>query len=598
MNKFNFKNLTPFKWFVLENFPFIEADFDALTEWQLFCKLGKEINKIIESQNTVGTEMENLSQAFIELQNYVNNYFDNLDVQEEINNKLNDMAEQGLLQQYINEFLRLNAMLCFNTVADMLANNNLINGSYAKTLGFYTINDGGSAMYKIRSLNENEEVDNTFTFLTNNNLVAELIIKDKTISLLEIGCKSDNTENCDTKIYKAISKLQNGGTLFIPTGKYLVSHIAIDFDVTNLNIVGQGFESTLYNNTTAWTIEFLNKVVDLYIDNMSIWCNNNAYGIKFTKPIDGNNGRIRINNITIRNCRKGIYAHSMVYFDMKCVHIGVTNTNSDNNENYAMDYDGYEYNSFDTCSFNANSRSDFPLVILHQANWLNFFNCEFAYGGIGLLFDTENTTSTSGQININNCKLYNLTTGIELKISTKAINVIKIIQNTFYNKGLVNTERFLKVTTTSNQKVYNLMVENNSFNKVLNESMSYAIECDDDTLSNSAFINNQSNYNTANYMKLNNNIPTLFSDFNAQRIRTQNITGNGSTTVFTLYNGNNQLPILPRTPLFAVNIPDLNIPYSVKTYYESSNPTQLRGQIIFTTPPPAGTYAVNYQLIY
>ena len=95
MNKFGYKNLTPFKWFVLENFPFIEADFDALTEWQIFCKLGKEINKIIDSQNAVGSEMEKISQAFIELQNYVDNYFKNLDVQDEINNKLNEMAEDG-----------------------------------------------------------------------------------------------------------------------------------------------------------------------------------------------------------------------------------------------------------------------------------------------------------------------------------------------------------------------------------------------------------------------------------------------------------------------------------------------------------------------
>lgn len=102
MNKFDYKNLTPFKWFVLENFPFIEADFDALTEWQLFCKLGKEINKIIDSQNTVGSEMEKFTQAFIELQNYVNNYFENLDVQEEINNKLNEMAQDGTLTQLIN----------------------------------------------------------------------------------------------------------------------------------------------------------------------------------------------------------------------------------------------------------------------------------------------------------------------------------------------------------------------------------------------------------------------------------------------------------------------------------------------------------------
>jgi hypothetical protein len=104
MNKFNFNKLTPFKWFVLENFPFLEADFDALTEVQLFYKLGKEINKIIDSQNVVGTEMEKFSQAFIELQNYVNDYFKNLDVQEEINNKLNEMASDGTLAKIIEDY--------------------------------------------------------------------------------------------------------------------------------------------------------------------------------------------------------------------------------------------------------------------------------------------------------------------------------------------------------------------------------------------------------------------------------------------------------------------------------------------------------------
>ena len=85
MNKFDYKNLTPFKWFVLENFPFIEADFDALTNWQLFCKLGKEMNKIIDSQNIVGSQMENVTNAFIELQAYVDNFFTDLNVQEQIN---------------------------------------------------------------------------------------------------------------------------------------------------------------------------------------------------------------------------------------------------------------------------------------------------------------------------------------------------------------------------------------------------------------------------------------------------------------------------------------------------------------------------------
>lgn len=102
---FDYKNLSPFKWFVLENFPFIEADFDALTEWQLFCKIGKEINKIIDSQNVVGEQAETLTNAFNTLYNYVHDYFENLDVQDEINNKLNEMTESGELQQIVGEYL-------------------------------------------------------------------------------------------------------------------------------------------------------------------------------------------------------------------------------------------------------------------------------------------------------------------------------------------------------------------------------------------------------------------------------------------------------------------------------------------------------------
>ena len=131
MSNFDYKNLTPFKWFVLENFPFIEADFDALSEWQLFCKLGKELNKLINSTNTLGTQVEDLT-----------NYFNNLDVQDEIDNKLNEMAESGELEEIIAQYLQLAGLLCFNTVNDMKNATNLINGSFVKTFGLNEYNDG------------------------------------------------------------------------------------------------------------------------------------------------------------------------------------------------------------------------------------------------------------------------------------------------------------------------------------------------------------------------------------------------------------------------------------------------------------------------
>lgn len=166
MNKFNYTNLTPFKWFVLENFPFIEADFDALSEWQLFCKLGKEINKIINSTNILGTQVEDLT-----------NYFNNLDVQDEIDNKLNEMAESGELEEIIAQYLQMAGLLCYNTVNDMKNATNLINGSFAKTFGKTTYNDGLGEFYKIRTITNTDVIDNINIIALNNSttLIAELI---------------------------------------------------------------------------------------------------------------------------------------------------------------------------------------------------------------------------------------------------------------------------------------------------------------------------------------------------------------------------------------------------------------------------------------
>ena len=95
MNNFDYKNLTPFKWFVLENFPFIENDFEAMNNYRLFSKVVEKLNKIIDNMNLTGEQMENLTNAMTELQNYVNNYFENLDVQDEIDNKLHQLVTNG-----------------------------------------------------------------------------------------------------------------------------------------------------------------------------------------------------------------------------------------------------------------------------------------------------------------------------------------------------------------------------------------------------------------------------------------------------------------------------------------------------------------------
>lgn len=234
MNKFNYTNLTPFKWFVLENFPFIEADFDALTEWQLFCKIGKEMNKIIDSQNSVGQEMETISQAFISLQNYVNDYFENLDVQDEIDNKLNEMAESGELTEIIEQYLQLAGLLCFNTKQDLKNAENLVNGSFAKTFGNLTYNDGYGNYYKIREIRNTDVIDDiNIIALTNfNTLIAELIpnfyeseveqLSSVIKNVKQFGAKGDGTTDDTQALVNAINSLNDGESLYFPAGDYIV----------------------------------------------------------------------------------------------------------------------------------------------------------------------------------------------------------------------------------------------------------------------------------------------------------------------------------------------------------------------------------------
>lgn len=111
-----FKRLTPFKRCVLQNFPFIEEDFDALTNYGLLCKVVAYLNKVIESQNEVQGVTEEIVTSFNNLYDYVEDYFDNLDVQDEIDNKLDQMAEDGTLESILQKIITQDDYANFHTL--------------------------------------------------------------------------------------------------------------------------------------------------------------------------------------------------------------------------------------------------------------------------------------------------------------------------------------------------------------------------------------------------------------------------------------------------------------------------------------------------
>lgn len=205
MIKYEYKKLTPFKWFVLENFPFIEADFDALTDWQLFCKLGKEMNLLISKMNEAGLQVENLTTAFNNLENYVNNYFESTDFQGLVNNKINEMVKDGTLAEIINQdllseinssiekllYISTKTIKTYNNIEELKNDTELKLDDKIKTLGFYNAFDKGGAYYIIK---ENLTSNNSNIIPLNNGLFAELILSSY-MTTRQFGCAGNGIIN-------------------------------------------------------------------------------------------------------------------------------------------------------------------------------------------------------------------------------------------------------------------------------------------------------------------------------------------------------------------------------------------------------------------
>ena len=176
---------------------------------------------VIPTLNNNGLAIEELQTKYIELKSYVDNYFEDLDVQEEINNKLDEMADDGTLEAIISEYLQLATTYVYDTVNDMKEATNLINGSFARTSGYYSYNDGGGAYYKVRTITNEDVVDEMFIIALNDNtLIAELVLNQEMLNVKQVGIKGLSTENVTDELTILFAKSLN---LYFPSGTYVVS---------------------------------------------------------------------------------------------------------------------------------------------------------------------------------------------------------------------------------------------------------------------------------------------------------------------------------------------------------------------------------------
>lgn len=268
---FNFRN------WVLQTFPFLEDDFDALTDYELFCKMMEYVKKFAKDN-------EDFNKRLTDLENYINN----LDLQDEVNTKLDEMAQDGTLENLIGQYIQLMTTYTYNNVAEMKNATNLVNGSFARTSGFYSYNDGGGAYYKIRQVTNDDIIDEMFIIELKDNLLVAELLYDK-LNVKQIGAKADGTTDNTLIFNKAVEKSNN---IYIPEGIYLTGEIELK---SNVYITGAGIEKSILkkSNDSSYVLgqSDYNTLYNTYtVGNLTVPDNVGLFNINLSDfTIDGNN---------------------------------------------------------------------------------------------------------------------------------------------------------------------------------------------------------------------------------------------------------------------------------------------------------------------
>lgn len=109
----NYTDLQPFRFWCQKVLPMVYDD--SLSYYESLCKVIDYLNKTMEDVDVLEGDVTGLHEAYKKLQEYVNDYFSTLDVQEEINNKLDAMTENGTLSNLISVYVKTSPQYAKNT---------------------------------------------------------------------------------------------------------------------------------------------------------------------------------------------------------------------------------------------------------------------------------------------------------------------------------------------------------------------------------------------------------------------------------------------------------------------------------------------------
>ena len=346
-------------------------------------------NEVTDRENSVSAEQQ-AREAADEAEQQAREATD-----EEINNRINNILE------IINSLNKI-----YDTVND-LKNGDVNTDEVCMTLGYYSINDNGSAYYKIY-----DEIPSGYYETLNNGKYAKLI-QLQTMCVEQYGAYGDGTHDDTASINNAILYSENVNF----NGKtYLINAVPSITMKSNMNVHGNNcILKIIPNNSGNYAGLYFNNVTNINIDNITVegersehtgttgeW----GHGISIM-----DSSFINMNNVNVNSCwGDGIYIGGLTDSSRN---IYINNTTCNNNRRNGISICKAVDVVVENSKFTNTNGTAPEAGIAIEANTsddvitrIYFNNCFSAYNnGLNCAYAT---LRTQGDIFFNNCTLVHI----------------------------------------------------------------------------------------------------------------------------------------------------------------------------------------------
>lgn len=406
-----YTKLRPFRFWCQTVLPLVYDD--SLSYYELLNKVVEYLNNTIKDVATAEKNIGELSEAFAQLQDYVNNYFDNLDVQTEMNEALDRMVEDGvfdaIIEQYVGETFEE-----FKSDVSQLQDD-------VSSIGL-TITDLRSDLTDLDTnvTSEFGNINSAISDLEDSvNALEQLQENSVIVNVRDFGAVGDGVTDDTQAIQSAIDSLpNNGGIVIIPGGNYKITDtIEIgngdgegNFSTKNgIKIIGLGGGFTQSGTLVPTTIRYIGvtgdntcairingRITGVCLSNFLLYCNTAVdTGISITAISGCTFESIKImgvNKYGIKLLGGGAPTGNFCTYNLfKQIFIGLTHDNSTGlyiSGNTEAHNDAW-MNTFILCRIQANADNCIGMHLGYQDS-CTFIRCHFVtYGSdyTGVLFD-------------------------------------------------------------------------------------------------------------------------------------------------------------------------------------------------------------------